>query len=75
MLRVQIYLSLEDSNSIEGDLDCNESPISFVYSPTDEDKAPYFLVYSFNSRVDEIDHKALFDRIDPTVRCWLCVLS
>ena len=70
VFKVQI---LEEHNAIEGDLDCNGSPISFVYSPTDEDKAPYLLIHSLDSHLDEIDHNAVLDNIDSTDHVRMCV--
>ena len=46
-------------------MDCSEEgPISFVNSPTDEDKAPFLTVESYDNRINLIDYMTILKKID-----------
>ena len=73
---VAVKVQIDPQISGNRDMDCSEeSPISFVASPTDEDKAPYLTVESYDNRINLIDYKTILNEIESQVSVDVCACA
>ena len=59
---VVVRVQIDERNG--KNIDCDNNHISFVNSLTDEDKAPYLIIQSYDSLVDQIDYTTIFHEIE-----------
>ncbi len=48
----------------QASLDCNDGPISFVYSQVELDRAPYLTLHSYDHRIENIDYTAILKKLE-----------